>query len=309
MAHPWEAEVSLAPQVALELIREQCLIPKASKIAVLGAGWDNTAFLIDDQWIFRFPRRQIAVGLIEREYCILPKIAPCLPLAIPFPTMRGKPTERFPWPFTGYQKLLGTTACHVSLTDIERTALARPLAHFLRALHSTPKTVGESCKLSSNPFTGVNQEKLQAGTRLNLEQLLELGLLEDTTVFYQLLDSVPRYELSNRTVICHGDCYVRHLLLNDRKELSGVIDWGDVHLGDPAIDLAIAHSLLPAQAHPLFRQTYGEISDDTWGLARLRALYSSTMLAIYGHHAGDVVIAREGYRTMELLAKQLQQGI
>lgn len=309
MAHPWEAEVTLEPQVALDLIQEQFPALQASKIAVLGAGWDNTALLVDDQWVFRFPRRQIAVGLIEREYCILPKIAPHLPLAIPVPTLRGTPTARFPWPFTAYQRLPGTTACQADLTDDQRVALARPLAQFLCALHSTPITLGKSCRLAGNPFTGVNQDKLQTGTRLNLEQLLELGLLEDTTVFYELLDSIDRYELSNRTVICHGDCYVRHLLLNDKRELSGVIDWGDIHLGDPAIDLAIAHSLLPAQAHPLFRETYGDISNDTWKLSRLRALYSSTMLAIYGHHAGDVVIAREGHRTLELLAKQLQQGI
>jgi len=57
---------------------------------------------------------------------------------------------------------------------------------------------------------------------------------------------------------------------------------GDIHIGDPAIDLAIAHSFLPVRAHTLFIKTYGDISANTWALAKLRAFDSSTLLVLLG---------------------------
>jgi aminoglycoside phosphotransferase (APT) family kinase protein len=99
----------------------------------------------------------------------------------------------------------------------------------------------------------------------------------------------------------HGDFYVRHLLVDDKHHLSGIIDWGDMHLGDPAIDLSIAHSFLPVQAHNSFINVYGEISNDTWALAKLRAIYSSTLLVLFGHHSSDPSIMREGLRSLKVM--------
>ena len=51
-------------------------------VELVGVGWDNTAFLVNETWLVRFPRRQIAVDLIERECRLLPAIASRLPLPI-----------------------------------------------------------------------------------------------------------------------------------------------------------------------------------------------------------------------------------
>ncbi len=40
--------------------------------------------------------------------------------------------------------------------------------------------------------------------------------------------------------LMHGDLYARHLLLDESFQLSRVIDWGDLHAGDGAVDLAVA---------------------------------------------------------------------
>ena len=87
-------------------------------------------------------------------------------------------------------------------------------------------------------------------------------------------------------------------------DLVGVIDWGDIHVGDPAIDLAIVHSFLPTSAHAKFREVYGKISEETWSLALLRAIYSSTLLILYGHHSKDPVIFREGLRSLKIIASK-----
>jgi aminoglycoside phosphotransferase (APT) family kinase protein len=40
--------------------------------------------------------------------------------------------------------------------------------------------------------------------------------------------------------LVHGDLYARNILIKDRRSLSGIIDWTDIHIGHPAKDLAFA---------------------------------------------------------------------
>ena len=75
--------------------------------------------------------------------------------------------------------------------------------------------------------------------------------------------------------LVHGDFDGRHLLVDDRGLVTGVIDWGDVHLGNPAVDLAIAHTFLPAREREAFRTVYGSVSDACWRAARFRAVHNT----------------------------------
>ena len=92
----------------------------------------------------------------------------------------------------------------------------------------------------------------------------------------------------------HGDLYARHLLLDENKQLCGVIDWGDTHKGDPALDLGIAFSLLPKAARSPFRQAYGNIDEASWARARFHALHYALALLLYGREVQDVAMCELG---------------
>jgi aminoglycoside phosphotransferase (APT) family kinase protein len=47
-------------------------------VAPLGEGWDNTVFVVGDEWVFRFPRRAVALPGFTRELAVLPAVAPAL---------------------------------------------------------------------------------------------------------------------------------------------------------------------------------------------------------------------------------------
>ncbi|NGX39191.1 MAG: hypothetical protein KR126chlam1_00513 [Chlamydiae bacterium] len=294
MGHIWEAEHEVDPDLALLLIQDQFPELNAKKIQLLGVGWDNTAYLIDGVYVFRFPRREIALALLEAEAEVLPKIASVLLLEVPQPEWMGKPGGGYPWPFSGYRKLSGKTACHFDLSDEERAGMAEPLAVFLSKLHSLPLPKN----IQTDPLDRLNPEKLIAKIDHNLEELALLGLMGDVKRLYR----EGEYPIPKEGILVHGDLYVRHLLLDESRKLTGVIDWGDVHSGDPAVDLAIAHSFLPGSAHENFCNAYGRVEKDTWRLARLRALYHSSTLMLYGHHSGDEAIIRECLRSIETLS-------
>src|SRR5205807_941090 len=92
----------------------------------------------------------------------------------------------------------------------------------------------------------------------------------------------------------HGDLYSRHLLVNESGMLCGVIDWGDVHLGDPALDISIALSFLPPKARPEFEAAYGPIDETAWDRARFKAIWYGAPLIEYGMDVGDEAIRNAG---------------
>ena len=136
MAQPWTADVDITLTFARDLLLAQFPQFADATFEPFGEGWDNAAFLVGDEYVFRFPRRAFAAPLIEREIKLLAHIANALPVAISVPLYAGKPTDDFPWHFAGYRRLPGHTAYRVPLNDDRRRALAVPLANFLRALHA-----------------------------------------------------------------------------------------------------------------------------------------------------------------------------
>ncbi|MDF2549267.1 MAG: aminoglycoside phosphotransferase [Chlamydiales bacterium] len=302
MATPWQAEKTVDQEMALALIRAQFPSIHAQSMRFLGAGWDNTAFIVDEEKIFRFPRRAISLPLLEAEATFLPKIAAHLPLPIPIPKWMGAPSSLFPWPFIGYQKLKGATACSIALLEDERVLLAKPLALFLKALHALPLKLFAGC----DPKTEENLDRIN-GKELTLkiaglfQELFDLRLPFNPKGLERVIASSQNFRPPQAQSLVHGDLYVRHLLLDAQKALCGVIDWGDTHIGDPAIDLAVAHSVLPKRAHFQFREAYGEIDESTWNLARLRAIFSSTYLVLFGHNIGDIDLQREGAYALSMM--------
>ncbi|MDP1836778.1 MAG: phosphotransferase [Chlamydiales bacterium] len=302
MTRLWEAEHIVEAPRALAMIQEQFPNLGAQNIKLIGVGWDNTAFLVDDTFVFRFPRRQIAVPLLRHEACMLPKLAESLSIPIPVPKWLGMPTDDYPWPFSGYELLKGRTACHVDLSDADRIKLAPSLATFLSTLHSVPINQAEYCNLPGDMLGRLNVARILPIIQQNLQEIVQLRLMDTTMPFQHMLEEAKALRPPHDSKIVHGDFYIRHLLLDDAHHLAGVIDWGDIHIGDPALDLSIIHSFLPPKGQELFRATYGEISAETWLLARLRAIHQSANLAVFSHHTGDKPLVRESMRALLQIA-------
>ena len=293
MTDPWVAEKELTEALARRLINEQFPELSASNIEPIGAGWDNTAYRVDDTWLFRFPRRQVAVPAIETECAVLPRIASPLPLTVPNPQFVGQPSDLFPWPFAGYRWIAGQTACVANLSDEERSAAAPPLASFLRTLHALPVPAGA-------PADTLRRFDLELRNRYieeRLESAKKAGLVRADQPLLRILEDVPADWSPSETTLVHGDLYVRHIVVNVQREVSAIIDWGDVHAGEPAGDLSIAWSFLGA-ARDRFREAYGDIDDESWHMARYRALLYGVTLAVFGDRTSDEALVREAQRIL-----------
>jgi aminoglycoside phosphotransferase (APT) family kinase protein len=281
----WTPEIAIDEALARRLIASRFPQLAALPVRRFGNGWDNAAFLVGDAYVFRFPARTIAAPLIETEVRVLPAIAPALPAAIPVPLFVGVPGDDYPWTFAGARVVPGITADRRVLSDAERPALAPALGAFLRAVHSLDaRTVAPS--LAPDTIGRLDHASRFPQARERFAHLSQAGLIDDPQPLLDELAGIAP-QGSRSLAIVHGDLYARHVVVDERGALSGIIDWGDLHHGDPAIDLAIAHLLLPPHAHVAFRAAYGDIDERTWDLARYRAIYHAALTADYAHATGE----------------------
>jgi len=267
------------------------------EISHLGSGWDNYAFLVNGGYVFRFPRREAALSCNENELRILRTIAGRLPLSVPNPIFLGEASAGFPWPFAGYRLVNGKTACAANLGNEERLAIAPDLGRFLRTFHNLPVEEMKALGAMPDPVRRLDLDFRNRNLERDLLKAQDYGLKppDNWRDIIRAAKVVPA-----EPVLQHGDLYIRHLVVDDGR-LTGVIDWGDCMIDHPAIDLTVAHSFLPPEAHAVFLDAYGPVDESTWTLARWRALQHTSMLALFANDTGDVDMRRECDRTYRYL--------
>jgi aminoglycoside phosphotransferase (APT) family kinase protein len=303
----WTAEREVTPELARALIRRQFPALAAGdgpSIERIGVGWDNVAYLVAGHYVFRFPQRSLGVPLLETESRLLPALAPRLPLPVPVPIFVGRPEAEYPWPFHGYERIPGRSACGAALDEMARGRVAVPLAEFLRALHAFP--ADEAARLGA-PDDTLGRADVPKRVRQTRERLAEVrarglggqrdGQLGDNDgALDRICDEAAAGDArpAPPAALVHGDLYARHLLVGGDGALAGVIDWGDVHRGHRALDLSIAFAFLPPRARAAFFDAYGGVPDaDVLRRARLQALFYGVTLLLYGTDTADADLVRE----------------
>ena len=78
----------------------------------------------------------------------------------------------------------------------------------------------------------------------------------------------------------HGDCHLDNILLKEEM-LTGIVDWGDMHKGDPALDIFVVFFLTKKDEEGFF-STYGPVDEACYQRAIHRAmLYTLILLEIW----------------------------
>jgi aminoglycoside phosphotransferase (APT) family kinase protein len=133
----------------------------------------------------------------------------------------------------------------------------------------------------------------KAQAREKLDYLQQHRLSDCITRAREIIEAAPDDYRARTDTLVHGDLYCRHLIVNKSAMLAGVIYWGDVHAGDPASDLMVAWTMLPAGARDEFFSSYGEIAELTGRTSRFRAVNHSSAVAEYAHRIDDPDLLRE----------------
>jgi aminoglycoside phosphotransferase (APT) family kinase protein len=293
--HEWSPEVVVDEPLARRLIREQFPDLEASSLQLLGAGWDTTVWLVDDEWAFRFPRKSFPIAGLQNEIAYLPKLAPLLPLPIPVPMLVGEPTDEFRWPFYGAPFLPGRELAEAAPSEADRVELARPLGEFLRALHGLEL----EADLPLDPVRRADMGHRVASTRERLAECAGLGLWQAPPSVGGILADAEGLPPPQPAAICHGDLHLRHLLLDDDARPAAVIDWIDLSRNDRGVDLVLYWAVLPPDGRAIFLDAYGDASEEELLRGRVLSLFLCGTLAVYAHREGLAQLERESIEALE----------
>ena len=289
----WAAEHEVDAELAARLVAERWPRFRGTVMEPLGVGWDNTVFVADGEWVFRFPRRAMAVPLAGREIAALPVLGPRLPLPVPVPeyvARDGGPD--YPWPFWGAQMVPGRELAETGLPDEERERAAVGAGRFLRTLHD-PALVAE-VELPRDPLRRGDPSYRADLARTRLEALAGEGVWEPDPGVWALLDDAENASPPDGVAVCHGDLHVRHLMVGEDGAAAGVIDWGDTCLADPAIDLALAYAGFDGAARAALLKAYGRpVPPERELTARVLAVFVSAALAQYAAAEGPRALLTE----------------
>lgn len=237
---------------------------------VASSGWDNRTFHLGQHMLVRMPSSSAYEAQVEKEQQWLPKLAPLLPLPIPVPLAMGKPTKGYPLHWSVYQWLNGEQATIERIANLHSFAIS--LAKFLTAFQSIDSTGGPPPGRHSfyrgGDLATYNTETQQAIASLNGK--IDVGAA--TAIWEAALTT----KWNNTPVWVHGDISTGNLLVED-GQLSAVIDFGQLTIGDPACDLSIAWTLFKDESREAFRTTL-TLDSATWARGRGWALWKALIV-------------------------------
>ena len=198
-------------------------------------GWDNVVLLANESHVFRFTRRPDVAGQLRKEAQLLPVLSRRLTLRVPVPEyvwMTG------PLPhFMGYRLIPGEQLRAGHMGD-SSSRVASSLALFLTQLQDIPlgEISGLVPRYAGDDWRGLYLELRGEAERLVAPRLsteAASGLLGD---FDSYLEEPANFRFTPR--LSHRDLSSDHILHDPATgDLTGVIDWGDACVGDPAFDL------------------------------------------------------------------------
>jgi aminoglycoside 2''-phosphotransferase len=208
---------------------------RGATFITLGEGTDNRAFLVDSEFVFRFPKHPEAADRLRREVSLLPRIASRLRVAIPEIVYVGEQSSDG-YTFTGHRLIRGV-ALPGDLTGPEWEQAARDIGDFLSQMNAIPVAEARSWGVEDDdPRPGYADDLARArseiyplvepAVRAYVERLFE-GYLADEA----LLEYEP--------ALLHADLAPDHILFSPaERRIAGIIDWGDASIGDPDYELS-----------------------------------------------------------------------
>jgi aminoglycoside phosphotransferase (APT) family kinase protein len=271
----------------------------------LGEGWDSAAWLVNAALIFRFPKRAAVARALGREIVLLPALAPTLPVAIPrftYVAERGAPTDPV-LPFVGYPLLPGVFLDELPGALHEASPLLPQLADFLRALHRFSPTRAVAAGLPAVDWAAWVAHWEQFAARLMIGEAARFT--PATRIWLVAFHDALLAELrrAERPIaLLHHDLALEHLLVTpEGTKLTGVIDWGDIALGDPALDFVGIARACSAATLDTFLTAYGPVDDEFRRRISWYKCLAPFHLLGYGLEIADAAIVAEAVEVIESL--------
>ena len=194
---------------------------RVNAVRKLGEGLEFQSYLVNEAWVFRFPKHvsETLDPLTEKAFSQQLKLSTSVP--------EIKFIWNHPWGYpetiSGYEYLPGTSLEHFRGEEVDQDYLGRQLGTVLKELHTMS---GVAVTKVSDPLATLRTWSEDLDEQLGRISRNSLSYSQRTTIksYFDLYEfDLP----SSESVLIHGDLGADHILLNEQKQLTGIIDWSN----------------------------------------------------------------------------------
>ncbi len=272
-------EVDIDAGLVRRLIASQ--LPQWASVAIEpfpSTGTVNAIWRLGSEMYVRLPRVAPWASDMEKELQWLPVVTACVSLGVPEPIAVGRPQFGYPYTWAIYRWRDGQA--FVPARDDERSAAA-VLAQFMEELRRID-TAGAPRSRRDRPLRDRDDE-----VRAAVDATPDLIDVDAVIAAWDTALQSPAWD--GTLVWTHGDLLPPNALTVAGR-ISAIIDFGNMGIGDPAIDLIAAWTMLGRDGRAVLR-TRLDPADGSWVRARGFALHQALMIISYYRDTNPAFVA------------------
>ena len=201
--------------------------------AVLGEGWNSRVYLVNNDLVFRFPKRSEQWVELDREIKFLAFAADRLTLPVPRYVQVLRESSAATFGYAAYRYINGRALNVSAITQSQRIAQAERIGNFLQVLHGLKPHPDIASILPREEARMIAQEYCARADREVIPQLTSSEAKALRMQFETHLSAPSNFRFT--PVVLHADLGKDHIVEED-SSVSGVLDFGDVSWGDPDYD-------------------------------------------------------------------------
>ncbi len=240
----------------------------ASRPKMVLAGRTFDIWVVGDT-VVRFPKDADQAARLETERAVHPLLAQRLNGLVPVIRAACEDVAGYPFPVVAFERPVGRRGQTLDGPILQpkpwgRTALARELGAALSSLHATPIKHAKAAGVRSW------DTKIDSGVEVGEGAIAWASRVAGDAVDAFLVDPIPAGSRKlGKAVLCHGGIKGARLFVSeDGTRLTAIVDWCDVALADPALDLAgLAVWLGPAFVRDALETYTGPADEGTYDRA------------------------------------------
>ncbi|MBI3626967.1 aminoglycoside phosphotransferase family protein, partial [Candidatus Uhrbacteria bacterium] len=210
---------------------------KIKSFKFAGEGMDSSAFLLNNDLIFRFPKYKKVSAQLKIETAILPRLNRRVSLSIPDFKYVGR--QKNGLLFVGYKKIHGVALekkLFDSFSPQLQAKLLKQIAEFLEQVHVFPvrRAQKKGVKITDfkKRYATVLREVRKVYSKLDR---VTIDYVEN--LFKPYLSDTHNFDY--KPELLHSDLSLDHIIYDHvKKSIVGIIDFGDIEIGDPDYDLS-----------------------------------------------------------------------
>ncbi|MFI8574995.1 phosphotransferase family protein [Rossellomorea aquimaris] len=278
-----------------ERIREMYPELKIDHSEVIDLGQNNDVLIVNDNLVFRFPKYVEGIKKLLIETEVLEQLKGKLSLSIPYPQYKSMEPNEVGKVFTGYKRIEGTPLWpDMMKNNHNEERIASQLVQFLTELHSQPV---DGLRIEKKSAEDVRNSIVALYRKFKDKLFPYMNEASKVEIDYSFDAFLANKELlSFNTVLIHGDFGASNILWDSkREEITGIIDFGETEIGDPAYDFA---GLLSSYGQPFVKRCLSMYPDGEKIFERM-TFYKSTFAlqeALHGVENNDREAFESGMR-------------